>query len=70
MNRLLTHVKEIRRLLLVGGEVGKKLDFMVQELNREANTLGSKAASIEMTETSLTLKVNIEKIREQIQNLE
>lgn len=43
---------------------------MVQELNREANTLGSKAASIEMTETSLTLKVNIEKIREQIQNLE
>lgn len=70
INRLLTHVKEIRRLLLVGGEVGKKLDFMVQELNREANTLGSKAASIEMTETSLTLKVNIEKIREQIQNLE
>lgn len=70
MNRLLTHVKEIRRLLQVGGEVGKKLDFMVQELNREANTLGSKAASIEMTETSLTLKVNIEKIREQIQNLE
>ena len=70
MNRLLTHIKEIRRLLQVGGEVGKKLDFMVQELNREANTLGSKAASIEMTETSLTLKVNIEKIREQIQNLE
>ena len=70
MNRLQTHIKEIRRLLQVGGEVGKKLDFMVQELNREANTLGSKAASIEMTETSLTLKVNIEKIREQIQNLE
>lgn len=70
MNRLLTHIKEIRRLLQMGGEVGKKLDFMVQELNREANTLGSKAASIEMTETALTLKVNIEKIREQIQNLE
>lgn len=70
MSRLLTHIKEIRRLLQVGGEVGKKLDFMVQELNREANTLGSKATSIEMTETSLTLKVNIEKIREQIQNLE
>lgn len=70
MNRLLTHVKEIRRLLQDGGEVGKKLDFMVQELNREANTLGSKAAAIEMTQTSLTLKVNIEKIREQIQNLE
>lgn len=70
INRLLTHMKEIRRLLQAGGEVGKKLDFMVQELNREANTLGSKAASIEMTEASLTLKVNIEKVREQIQNLE
>lgn len=70
INRLLTHIKEIRRLLQAGGEVGKKLDFMVQELNREANTLGSKAAAIEMTQTSLTLKVNIEKIREQIQNLE
>ena len=70
MNRLLTHVKEIRRLLLTGGEVGKKLDFMMQELNREANTLGSKAAAIEMTQTSLALKVNIEKMREQVQNLE
>ena len=70
MKRLLTHVKEIRRLLKVGGEVGKKLDFMMQELNREANTLGSKAAAIEMTQTSLTLKVNIEKMREQVQNLE
>lgn len=70
MNRLLTHVKEIRRLLSVGGEVGKKLDFMMQELNREANTLGSKAAAIEMTQTSLALKVNIEKMREQVQNLE
>ena len=70
MNRLLTHVKEIRRLLSIGGEVGKKLDFMMQELNREANTLGSKAAAIEMTQTSLALKVNIEKMREQVQNLE
>lgn len=70
INRLLTHVNEIRRLLSVGGEVGKKLDFMIQELNREANTLGSKAAAIEMTQTSLTLKVNIEKMREQVQNLE
>lgn len=70
MKRLLTHVKEVRRLLKVGGEVGKKLDFMVQELNREANTLGSKAAAIEMTQASFTLKVNIEKMREQIQNLE
>lgn len=70
MNRLLTHVNEIRRLLSVGGEAGKKLDFMMQELNREANTLGSKAAAIEMTQTSLALKVNIEKMREQVQNLE
>ena len=70
MNRLLTHIKEVRRLLIAGGEVGKKLDFLMQELNREANTLGSKAAAIEMTKTSLALKLNIEKMREQIQNLE
>ena len=70
MKRLLTHVKEVRRLLKVGGQVGKKLDFMMQELNREANTLGSKAAAIEMTQASLSLKLHIEKIREQIQNLE
>ena len=70
MNRLLTHVEEVRRLLTESGEVGKKLDFLMQELNREANTLGSKAAAIEMTQTSLALKVNIEKMREQIQNLE
>lgn len=70
INRLLTHVNEIRRLLKDGGEVGKKMDFMIQELNREANTLGSKAASIEMTDTSLNLKINIEKMREQVQNLE
>ena len=70
LNRLLTHIKEVRRLLSQGGEVGKRLDFLVQELNREANTLGSKAVAIEMTQTSLTLKINIEKIREQLQNLE
>lgn len=70
INRLLTHVNEMRRLLKDGGEVGKKMDFMIQELNREANTLGSKAAAIEMTQTSLILKINIEKIREQVQNLE
>ena len=70
LNRLLTHIREVRRLLNQGGEVGKRLDFLVQELNREANTLGSKASAIEMTQTSLTLKINIEKIREQVQNLE
>ena len=70
MNRLLTHVKEIRRMLKANNEVGKRLDFMMQELNREANTLGSKAVAIEMTQTSLDLKVAIEKMREQIQNLQ
>lgn len=70
MNRLLTHVVEVKRILSFGTEVGKKLDFMVQELNREANTLGSKAVAIEMTQTSLELKVIIEKIREQVQNLQ
>lgn len=70
MNRLLTHIKEIRRILNVNNEVGKRLDFMMQELNREANTLGSKAVAIEMTQTSLDLKVVIEKMREQIQNLQ
>ena len=70
INRLLTHVREVRRLLINGGEIGKKLDFLMQELNREANTLGSKAAAIEMTQTSLALKVMIEKMREQVQNLQ
>lgn len=70
MNRLLTHVAEVKRVLASGNEVGKKLDFMMQELNREANTLGSKAVSIDMTKTSLALKVLIEKMREQSQNLQ
>lgn len=70
MNRLLTHVAEVKRVLSAGNEVGKKLDFMMQELNREANTLGSKAVAIDMTQTSLSLKVVIEKMREQVQNLQ
>ncbi len=70
MNRLLTHVMEVKRILLASNEVGKKLDFMMQELNREANTLGSKAVAIDMTQTSLALKVVIEKMREQVQNLQ
>ena len=52
------------------GEVGKRLDFMVQELNREANTLGSKAAAVDLTRTAVDLKVLIEQVREQVQNLE
>lgn len=70
MNRLATHLAEVRRLLAAGGPVGRKLDFMAQEMNREANTLGSKAAAIEMTNASLALKVTIDQMREQIQNLE
>ena len=70
INRLRTHVAEVRNILRKGGSVGRRLDFMAQELNREANTLGSKAAAIEMTNASMALKVNIEQIREQIQNLE
>lgn len=70
MNRLDTHLAEVKRLLLQGGAVGRKLDFMAQEMNREANTLGSKAAAIEMTQASLALKITIDQMREQIQNLE
>lgn len=70
MERLCTHVKEVRRTLDRGGPVGRKLDFLMQELNREANTLGSKAVSISMTDTSVNLKLVIESMREQNQNLE
>ena len=70
INRLLTHVKEVRRVLAAGGQVGRKLDFMMQEMNRESNTLGSKAVAIEMTNASLALKLTIEQMREQIQNIE
>ena len=69
VNRLKTHTKEVRRVLTAGGPVGKRLDFLMQEMNREANTLGSKAAAIEMTNASLNLKLLIEQMREQIQNL-
>ena len=70
IKRLTTHVVEVRRVLKGGGEVGRRLDFLMQELNREANTLGSKAAAIEMTNASVELKILIEQMREQIQNLE
>ena len=70
MVRLLTHVSEIRRILSSENEVGKRLDFLIQELNREANTLGSKAVAIDMSDCSVSLKVIIEKMREQAQNLE
>jgi len=70
IKRLLTHVDEVRRVLAAGGPVGRRLDFLMQELNREANTLGSKAAAIAMTNASIELKLLIEQMREQIQNLE
>ena len=70
LSRLATHLDELERILKKGGAAGKRLDFLMQELNREANTLGSKAASLELTQTSVELKVLIEQIREQIQNIE
>jgi uncharacterized protein (TIGR00255 family) len=70
IKRLTTHVNEVRRVLAAGGPVGRRLDFLMQELNREANTVGSKAAAIEMTNASVELKILIEQMREQIQNLE
>ena len=70
INRLKTHTAEVRRVLQAGGAVGKRLDFLMQEMNREANTLGSKAATIEMTDASVNLKLLIEQMREQIQNLQ
>ncbi|MDH4115134.1 MAG: YicC family protein [Burkholderiaceae bacterium] len=70
IKRLTTHVSEVRRVLAAGGPVGRRLDFLMQELNREANTVGSKAAAIEMTNASVELKILIEQMREQIQNLE
>lgn len=70
LSRLDAHVGEVRRILAGDGQVGKRLDFLLQELNREANTLGSKAASIDLTNSAVELKLLIEQIREQVQNLE
>ncbi len=70
LDRLLTHLDEVVRVVHAGGAAGKRLDFLMQELNREANTLGSKSVSLELTRTSVELKVLIEQMREQIQNIE
>lgn len=70
IGRLQTHLTELRRIVKAGGAVGKRLDFLLQELNREANTLGSKSVSSEVSQTAMELKVLIEQIREQIQNIE
>jgi len=68
--RLGSHVDEIERLVRKGGEIGKRLDFLIQELHREANTLGSKSAALELTHISVDMKVLIEQMREQVQNIE
>ena len=68
--RLNTHLDELERVLKKGGAVGKRLDFLMQELNREANTLASKSVSAEITVIALDLKLAIEQMREQVQNLE
>ena len=70
VSRLTTHVAEVRRVLHAGGSSGKRLDFLMQELNREANTLGSKSVDAELSQAALELKVMIEQMREQVQNIE
>jgi uncharacterized protein (TIGR00255 family) len=70
LTRLAAHLDEIERLLDKGGEVGKRLDFLIQELHREANTLGSKSAALELTRISVDMKVLVEQMREQVQNIE
>jgi uncharacterized protein (TIGR00255 family) len=70
LDRLTTHITEVRRVLADKGQVGRRLDFLMQELNREANTLGSKAADVRVTNAAVDLKVLIEQVREQVQNIE
>ena len=70
LSRLNAHLDEIERLLNKGGELGKRLDFLIQELHREANTLGSKSAALELTQISVEMKVLVEQLREQVQNVE
>ncbi len=68
--RLRSHIENTRAILLEGGNVGRKLDFIAQEMNREANTILSKANSLEISNKAIDLKTEIEKVREQIQNIE
>lgn len=70
LSRLTAHVSEVKRILSSDAPAGKRLDFLMQELNREANTLGSKSVSVQTTQVSMELKVLIEQMREQIQNIE
>jgi len=70
LDRLNAHVEEVRRTLKEGGSCGRRLDFLMQELNREANTLGSKSVDTDTTQAAIELKVLIEQMREQVQNIE
>lgn len=70
LSRLAAHLDELQRILKKGGAAGKRLDFLMQELNREANTLGSKSADMAVTQVAMDLKLLIEQMREQIQNIE
>jgi uncharacterized protein (TIGR00255 family) len=70
LSRLASHLGEMRHILDNGGAVGKRLDFLMQELNREANTLGSKSVDAEVSRSAMEMKILIEQMREQIQNLE
>lgn len=70
LDRLTTHITEVHRVLAAGGAAGRRLDFLMQELNREANTLGSKAFDPRSTQAAVNLKVLIEQMREQVQNIE
>lgn len=70
LGRLASHLDEITAILKKGGEAGKRLDFLIQELHREANTLGSKSTQLELTRISVDMKVLIEQMREQVQNIE
>ncbi len=70
LSRLTAHVAELKRILAAGGAVGKQLDFLMQELNREANTLSSKSVDLAVTQAALDMKLLIEQMREQVQNIE
>jgi uncharacterized protein (TIGR00255 family) len=70
VSRLAAHVAEVRRVLGEGGSSGKRLDFLMQELNREANTLGAKSVDADLSQAALEIKVLIEQMREQVQNIE
>jgi len=70
LDRLEAHIEEVKRVLEENKPIGRRLDFLMQEMNREANTLGAKSAHLDMSNTSVDLRVLIEQMREQIQNIE